>query len=115
MTVNALDIDIISWLRQYEAGRLEYDQTIELFQYLIDKGTYRHMAEHYRKTAHLLIDSGQCQIRAASKSSVLEVKYGLQAEVDRLGNSRIDTYVKDELKSVVNILSEIPDLVKGDK
>ncbi len=115
MTVSTLDIDVSSWLARYESGDLEYDQTIVLFQHLINKGMYHHMADHYRKTARLMIDSGQCKTDTPSGSTVSEVQYGLQAEVDRLGTSRIDTYVKDELQSVVNILSEIPGLVKGDK
>ncbi len=46
----------------FEDGELEYDETIELFQHLIDNGLAWKLQGFYGRTAQDLIDAGLCQI-----------------------------------------------------
>jgi len=43
---------------QYELGRLDQDQTIELFQELLDRGMIPNLQGHYGRTAESLLDAG---------------------------------------------------------
>lgn len=51
-----------SQLIAFEDGELEYDETIELFQHLIDTGMAWKLQGFYGRTAKDLIDAGLCQI-----------------------------------------------------
>ena len=52
-----MDIDKII---AYENGQLDEDETIELFQGLIDSGAAWTLQGHYGRTATALIDAGHC-------------------------------------------------------
>ena len=44
----------------YEQGDLSHDETIELFQSLINSGLAWQLQGHYGRTATALIDAGKC-------------------------------------------------------
>jgi hypothetical protein len=52
--------DMTSLLLQYETDGLDMDETIELFQYLIDTDMAWSLQGHYGRTAQALIDQGLC-------------------------------------------------------
>jgi hypothetical protein len=54
----------------YEAGELEEDEVIELFQDLINSGQVWSLQGHYGRTAIDLLRAGLCE--TVSKSSQLE-------------------------------------------
>lgn len=57
MNKNGL-IDPIGQMMAYEAGELESDQIIDLFQYLIDCGWICQLQGSYQRMAQHLLDNG---------------------------------------------------------
>ncbi len=52
--------DVVGAITAFEQGDLDRDETIELFQYLIDSGTIHSLQGFYQRTAQALIDDGDC-------------------------------------------------------
>lgn len=52
--------DITSKIIDFEMGELPYDETIELFQELIDSGLAWQLQGVYGRTARALIEQGIC-------------------------------------------------------
>ena len=54
--------DYVSAIIEYESGLMPYDETIELFQYLIDTGIVWNLQGSYQRLAKYLIENGECTI-----------------------------------------------------
>ena len=54
--------DMLDTIIAYEEGRLDSDETIEMFQGLINNGVAWQLQGHYGRTAHALIEQGLCQL-----------------------------------------------------
>jgi hypothetical protein len=54
------DVDITSMIIDYEYGLLDQDDTIMLFQKLIDTGVAWQLQGSYGRTAAALIEAGYC-------------------------------------------------------
>jgi hypothetical protein len=50
----------VSKIMAYEAGELDFDEVVELFQSLIDSGIVWQLQGCYGRMARDLIDSGHC-------------------------------------------------------
>lgn len=51
-------MDRVSAIIAYEQGELDEDETIELFQAMIDDGSVWHLQGSYGRTANDLLDAG---------------------------------------------------------
>jgi hypothetical protein len=56
-------MDQVSKIMAYEDGELDEEQTIELFQELINSGLAWSLQGHYGRTAQALIEQGLCEAR----------------------------------------------------
>lgn len=52
---------LVDDMMAYECGDLDADETIDMFQYLIDSGMAWTLQGFYGRTAKALIDSGTCR------------------------------------------------------
>ena len=55
-----LPTDIVSQIVRFEMGQLDEDETVELFQHLIDNGLAWKLQGSYGRTAVALIEDGLC-------------------------------------------------------
>jgi hypothetical protein len=55
--------DFLSAIMFYEDGKLDEEETRELFQYLVDTGTVWQLQGSYGRTARAMIDAGEIQER----------------------------------------------------
>lgn len=53
-------LDLTGSIIAYEGGQLDEDETVALFQALIDNGWAWRLQGHYGRTAAALIDAGVC-------------------------------------------------------
>ena len=53
-------MDLLSLILAYESGELDQDQTVGLFQGLINSGLVWNLQGHYGRMARTLIDAGCC-------------------------------------------------------
>ena len=52
--------DIVEQIINFESGRLSNDETVEMFQNLIDTNTLQYLQGSYQRIAQDLIASGLC-------------------------------------------------------
>lgn len=53
-------MDLAEDIRDYEAGHLNLDQTVALFQYFIDSGMLEHLGQNYAVIAESFVEKGFC-------------------------------------------------------
>ena len=56
-------IDIVGMIIDYETGMLSAEDTVQLFQTLINNGMAWTLQGHYGRTAQALIDNGYCHTK----------------------------------------------------
>lgn len=58
--LNVADPDLVNLIMSYEEGDMSEDDTVALFQNLIDSGLAWKLQGHYGRTAKRLIEWGYC-------------------------------------------------------
>lgn len=53
--------DLVDSIIAYEQGELTEDETVEMFQHLLDTGKISALQGHYQRTAAALIEAGYCR------------------------------------------------------
>jgi hypothetical protein len=61
-TQSEKQFDEVGQIIAYEQGELDGEQTIELFQHLINSGLVWKLQGHYGRTAKALIEGGYCTL-----------------------------------------------------
>lgn len=56
-------MDQVSKIMAFESGELDFDETVELFQELIDSGLVWQLQGSYGRMANSLIENGYCDVR----------------------------------------------------
>jgi hypothetical protein len=51
-------MDTVGQIMAYEEGRLDDEETIELFQHLVSTGTIWHLQGSYQRAAQALLEDG---------------------------------------------------------
>jgi hypothetical protein len=67
MTSTTAQHDIVSDLKAYENGEMEYEDVITLFQNLLDTGTIYHLQGSYGHQMQRFLNSGE--VRPCEKSA----------------------------------------------
>mgnify|MGYP001166325740 CR=1 FL=1 len=57
--------DLTNKLTAYESGQLTDEESVELFQYLIDSGMVWKLQGHYGRMSEYLIESGLCKAKTS--------------------------------------------------
>lgn len=68
MTTNNAPYDSFSAIMAYENGELSEEDTLELFQYLVDTGMAWTLQGHYGRQAHALLQAGAITQHGRSKA-----------------------------------------------
>ena len=74
-------IDLTEYIFNFEMGILDDEDTIVLFQELIDTGMAWTLQGHYGRTAQMLIDEGYCTPKMPEFEDIIEDEYGTYAPV----------------------------------
>ena len=64
----------IDQIRAYEAGKLDAEQTVALFQSLIDSGMAWTLQGHYWRTAMQMIRAGKCTQNLRDPNCTQDIK-----------------------------------------
>lgn len=59
-------MDLLELMVSWECGNLDYDDTVHLFQRLIDSGMAWRLQGCYGRTAMALIRAGECQAKGGA-------------------------------------------------
>ena len=74
--------DMVTQMMDFENGDLNEQQTIELFQQLIDSGTVWHLQGFYGRMASELIRNGYCQLSEESQQDAYGNTVPSRSEAD---------------------------------